>query len=166
MASYCNKCSKDLYGTSVPEIDVYEISSSLGNGYFVNVLCEGCEMIGVQKDDYGRIFLLYPELTKEGEEVKKVSLKDWEGTSGIQISGKENSGFIGGVQVGSPIDTYKLKILKGIRSVPQMYHVIQEYTDKGTTQYSYLSEEQIREKHSIDISDKFEWIENQNFFVN
>ena len=166
MSEFCNKCTKEMYGKdATPDINVYEISSRLSPGYFMNVLCEGCEMVGIQKDERGDIYLLYPEMTKEGEEIKKVPLKEWEKKASIEISSSDNSGFIGGVQVGSPLDLYRLKIIKGINSKPQRYHVIQEYVDKNETKYSYLTEDEIIDKHNIVIKDKFDWITKQQMFV-
>jgi len=166
MADFCNKCAKEMWGEkAVPEIDVYEISDNLGTGYFVNVLCEGCEMVGISKNERGEVMLLYPEMTKEGAEVKRVPLIDWEKKSSLLLGDIDNSGFIGGVQIGSPLDSYKLKIIKGIDSKPQKYHVIQEYPDKEKTQYTYLTEEEILKKHQIEIKEKFDWIAKQKMFV-
>jgi len=166
MADFCNKCAKEMWGEkSVPEIDVYKISDELCYGCIVEVMCEGCEMTGVLKDVRGNTFLLYPEMTREGPEVKRVALKDWEGKSALLISDTDNSGFIGGVQIGSPLGSYKLKIIKGIIEAPQKYHVIQEYPDKNKTQYSYLTGEEIIKKHSVDVKEKFEWIDKQKMFV-
>ena len=156
MADYCNVCSKEIFGKDAkPQIDVYEIGGYLRQGYITPVLCEGCEMIGITKDATGTIILLYEEYGPDGKEIKKVPLNEWE-KKGLLISNNDGvAPFIGGVQVGTPTDSFRLKFFKGIEG-DNRFHVVKEFIDSKTTEYLYLSEEQILEKYSLKIRDKFD----------
>jgi hypothetical protein len=78
MADFCNICSGDLFGESVePEIDVYEMIADLESGYAFQVLCEGCGMSHVGKEENGTPYLLFMYNDDEHEE-RPYSLKEWE----------------------------------------------------------------------------------------
>lgn len=56
MADFCNKCAGELFGEDAqPEIDVQQIADSLEPGYFTNVLCEGCGLNAIIKEEDGSI---------------------------------------------------------------------------------------------------------------
>lgn len=49
-----------MFGEEVkPDIDVQAIIDDLKLGYMTNVLCEGCGMAGIIKNDDGRVELAY-----------------------------------------------------------------------------------------------------------
>jgi hypothetical protein len=76
MADFCNKCSNEMFGEdSQPDIDVYEISKTLKPGYYQPVLCEGCVMVAVAKNDEGLI-----EIAREGQDgqINFIPLEEWE----------------------------------------------------------------------------------------
>ena len=59
MAEFCNKCAKE-WGMKA-DIDIYKIHSGLDKGYQRSVLCEGCEIIAVSKEDDGALMVGYPD---------------------------------------------------------------------------------------------------------
>ncbi len=62
-----------------PDIDVYQIAEGLEFGHFESVLCEGCRVRAVGKDQGGRILIAL--LEEEGhveDQVKWVSVEEWE----------------------------------------------------------------------------------------
>ncbi|GJQ43744.1 MAG: hypothetical protein JETCAE03_32420 [Ignavibacteriaceae bacterium] len=59
MAEFCNKCIEKVFPGEKPDIDVYEIFNELKEGYVQPVLCEGCGMSGILKDDYGHLKVIY-----------------------------------------------------------------------------------------------------------
>jgi hypothetical protein len=62
MAEFCNVCSNELFGTEVkPDIDVIAISEQLENNYMLPVLCEGCAIVAVSKDEGGKVFVTTDE---------------------------------------------------------------------------------------------------------
>ena len=80
MADFCNKCSAELFGEDiVPEIDVYDIASRLSPEFYTNVLCEGCGMVAVLKDENSEIMLYFPN--PDANEPVKKTLKEWEDLS-------------------------------------------------------------------------------------
>jgi len=64
MAEFCNRCAKDM-GIK-KDIDIYKIHHTLKEGYMQSVLCEGCEIIAVSKEDDGSLMVGYPD-RKTGE---------------------------------------------------------------------------------------------------
>jgi hypothetical protein len=59
MADFCNVCSDQLFGDNAqPEIDVKSIVKDLKNNHYYTVLCEGCGMIAIEKDEKGEISLI------------------------------------------------------------------------------------------------------------
>ncbi len=67
MADFCNICANEMWGCEVHEdIDVPKIFRKLEPGYWQPVLCEGCELEGVAKDDNGELLLMFPKETKIG----------------------------------------------------------------------------------------------------
>lgn len=170
MSEYCNKCSKEMYrlGDSViPDVDVYQIAAELQNGCFQKVMCEGCEMLGVSKDIKGNIFLMYPDRGIDGEEVKKIPIKKWEESSQFLLGEVTEVNFLGGILIDST--GYRLKIIKGliVKDI-QMYHVIQEYLGDlevaGYALHDDLNQNQILEKHKINVVEIFSKMERQNIF--
>lgn len=62
-----------------PDIDVYQIAKSLDFGHFESVLCEGCSVRAVGKDQGGRTLIAL--LEEEGhveDQVKWVTIEEWE----------------------------------------------------------------------------------------
>lgn len=56
MADFCNKCTERMFGENVePDIDVYKIGENLEPGYFQVVLCEGCGLKIISKNELGYI---------------------------------------------------------------------------------------------------------------
>lgn len=150
MADYCNKCTKDILGDRAkPEIDVYSIASGLCNGCMENVLCEGCEMMGVYKDGYGNTFVLYEEYTREGMETRKVSVKEWEASSTSSRLEDERLKHLVGIQGSSGGGEKTVKIIPGRDGSSLNYHVIVEDSRTGENHYSYLSNQEILDKFGI-----------------
>jgi hypothetical protein len=62
-----------------PDIDVYRIAEGLEFGHFESVLCEGCRVRAVGKDQGGRVLIAL--LEEEGhveDQVKWVTIEEWE----------------------------------------------------------------------------------------
>ncbi|MEM9261463.1 MAG: hypothetical protein AAGA62_17620 [Bacteroidota bacterium] len=59
MAEFCNTCAERI-GTH-PDFDVYRIHRRLKRGYYQVVLCEGCGMVAVLKEENGELKAGYPE---------------------------------------------------------------------------------------------------------
>lgn len=155
MADYCNKCSEEIHGGKVPpEIDVYEIASGLCNGCIANVLCEGCEMMGVLKDERGRIFALYEEYSKDGVEIKKVSVDEWKKSKGINSYDESALRTLVGIEGKSSLGENVVKIVVGREGDRDMYHVVVEDSATGENRYSYLSNQEIQQKFGIDSQSK------------
>ncbi len=58
MAEFCTKCAKEHFGDNVkPDIDVDQIFSELEAGTYVNVLCEGCVMVAIAKDQSNNLVI-------------------------------------------------------------------------------------------------------------
>lgn len=62
MADFCNYCVKEVFGDVEPDIDVYKIFDELKIGYMTPVICEGCGMIGVAKDEHGKLKVIYQDI--------------------------------------------------------------------------------------------------------
>ena len=154
-----------MYGDKIPpDIDVYEIGHTLQRGFIKQVLCEGCEMIGVSKNSAGEIVVMYEDFGPDGPEIKSIPVSEWNSIP-ILVSNKNNElsptpAFLG--QIAN--DSIRIKIIEGIPSVPPMYHVIKEYLDRKETEYSYLTEKQLLDKHQIVVKEKFEWAGKQKIF--
>lgn len=58
MADYCSKCSP-FEGEF--EIDLLKIALRLKNGHSELVMCEGCNIRGVYKDEGGKLYLARAE---------------------------------------------------------------------------------------------------------
>jgi len=54
MAEFCNYCAES-WGMPTPEIDVFAIYKNLNAGEYESVLCEGCGMVAVMKDETGAL---------------------------------------------------------------------------------------------------------------
>lgn len=57
MAEFCSDCA-ERYGL-IAEIDTEKILARLKPGYSQNVLCEGCELIALLKEDDSTLFKGY-----------------------------------------------------------------------------------------------------------
>jgi len=78
MADFCNKCAHVMWGEDFePEIDVPQIATKLTNGYYIPVICEGCGLIAISKDEDGKVILAYGE-TLDGDDIAWESLDDWQ----------------------------------------------------------------------------------------
>jgi hypothetical protein len=77
MADFCNVCSEELFGKEItPEIDVYDIlENQLKPGYIVSVLCEGCGMSNIAKDQSGSPYLYFDY--QDGGDSPAVTIEDW-----------------------------------------------------------------------------------------
>ena len=58
MAEFCNKCSEE-WGSPEIDINVYSIHRNLRKGQMESVLCEGCGMKAVSKDEKGNLKIAY-----------------------------------------------------------------------------------------------------------
>ena len=135
---------------SLPDIDVYEIGSSLGKGFMRSVLCEGCEMIGVFKDLNGVTHLLYDDEGLDGPEVKKIPIKEWEGKSIFDSGIKEDVEIQPFIKLRTDNGSIAVKIIEGMSEPVRMFHVIKEILATGRTEYTYLSEQEIVNKFGLD----------------
>lgn len=69
MAEFCNKCTERLFGKNVkPDIDVMEIAKDLApGGEGLNVLCEGCGLSYIYKDESDKVLVAgIKEVNEEG----------------------------------------------------------------------------------------------------
>lgn len=65
-----------MFGDNLPpEIDVHEIAKDLQPGQYMPVLCEGCVMRAVSKNEAGEIEIAREDLNGE---IKFISLDEWE----------------------------------------------------------------------------------------
>lgn len=79
MADFCNRCSNELFDEECqPDIDVYEIAKNLTPGHFMPVLCEGCVMLAVLKDEDESIKIGYAESDEPSALIKWMPLSEWE----------------------------------------------------------------------------------------
>ncbi len=78
MADYCTLCA-DQVGFPV-DIDVRKIAETLEPGTYVPVLCEGCGMNAVGKDENGQVIVHLPENVRDDscESYLWVPLEDFE----------------------------------------------------------------------------------------
>ena len=76
MADFCNVCSEEMFGPGVPaDIDVYDILKEIYNGFFTTVLCEGCGMSHIGKEEDGQTFF-YFDYVQQPED-RKYTLEEW-----------------------------------------------------------------------------------------
>lgn len=57
MADFCNKCSEE-HGFNI-DIDIAVEFKPLKNGELIQVICEGCAMLAVGKDDDGKCVVFF-----------------------------------------------------------------------------------------------------------
>lgn len=76
MADFCNVCSREMFGDIKPEIDVHKIVSDLPENTAINVLCEGCGMSFIGKDQEKNTFLYFDY--NNAIENRKYSVEEWE----------------------------------------------------------------------------------------
>ena len=77
MADFCNKCAHELWGEDFePEIDVSKIANQLPTGHYISVLCEGCVMVAISKDETGKVNIAYGNIG--GDDLTWGSFEDWE----------------------------------------------------------------------------------------
>ena len=77
MADFCNKCAKAMWGEEIePEIDVPQIATKLTNGYYMSVICEGCGLIALSKEEDCKVILAYGD--SDGDDIAWESLDDWQ----------------------------------------------------------------------------------------
>lgn len=80
MSDFCNRCSNELWGEDFqPEIDVLKIAESLQPNSYMPVLCEGCGMSAIGKNEKGEVMIAH--VVEEGhvdDLVEWVPYSDWE----------------------------------------------------------------------------------------
>jgi hypothetical protein len=98
MADFCTKCAIEMWGTELPpDIDIQKIADDMEPGHYTAVLCEGCGMIAIAKDENGNILIgvLNEEEEKDRLEkkrkiqrpVKWIPYAEWETNyKGLQIA--------------------------------------------------------------------------------
>lgn len=100
MADFCTKCSFEMWGTELPpDIDIQKIADGMEPGHYTAVLCEGCGMIAIAKDENSNILIgvLDEEPNKQteapgpGDELSKpvkwIPYAGWEANyKGLQIN--------------------------------------------------------------------------------
>jgi len=76
MADFCTECDKitGLGTNGEPDINIRKIAEPLENGTYVPVMCEGCGLCGVGKDDNGNIIVIVPENIHDNENENVVVL--------------------------------------------------------------------------------------------
>jgi hypothetical protein len=57
------------------DIDVYELAKGLDPNHYIAVICEGCGMIAVSKNEAGEVELAYAE---DGDTIELVPISEWE----------------------------------------------------------------------------------------
>lgn len=66
MADFCTKCAYEMWGDMLPpDIDIKKEAESLQPNRYVPIICEGCGMRAIGKDENGNVVVAFP---KEGEE--------------------------------------------------------------------------------------------------
>jgi len=81
MADFCTQCSAATFGDKTqPDINIRETAASLKNGTYVPVLCEGCGMNAIGKDENGQVLVNIPENIRDDscETYVWVPLEDFE----------------------------------------------------------------------------------------
>lgn len=78
MADFCNKCAHNLFGPNCePDIDVLKIAEELEPGHVMKVICEGCRLAAVIKNEDCTIGLaFYP--AEDDEMPHYESLETWQ----------------------------------------------------------------------------------------
>jgi len=70
MSEYCSRCSPfETY-----DYDLTKIALNLENGHSENILCEGCNIRGVYKDESGNLYLAVK--TEKKIEMKAVNIEE------------------------------------------------------------------------------------------
>lgn len=73
MADFCNICANKMFGDKVkPDIDVPKIFNVLQEGYCMSVLCEGCGLSDIAKEE-GNLLIRYYEYAS----FQQANLKDY-----------------------------------------------------------------------------------------
>ena len=68
MADFCNKCADEMFGEDAsPDIHVESIATGLEPGYYMPVLCEGCVMRMIVKEEDGTVKIGYDSLDDSDE---------------------------------------------------------------------------------------------------
>ena len=83
MADFCNVCTNKMFGDEIdgepvePDFDVESIAESLEPGYYTPVLCEGCGMKAVIKNEDSSVTLaFYNPDDFEGDLIER-SIESW-----------------------------------------------------------------------------------------
>ena len=72
MAEFCTYCAPKMWGDDVlPDIDVVAIAESLPLEAYSLVLCEGCEMSAIGKDENGTVLIAMPTGKEVADETAK-----------------------------------------------------------------------------------------------
>jgi hypothetical protein len=79
MADFCNKCAQVLWGDQhEPEIEIERIAEQLEPGHFESVLCEGCGVRAIGKNQEGEILIAVLEEEGSVEDlVNWMTLEKW-----------------------------------------------------------------------------------------
>lgn len=59
MAEFCNNCAERM--NTPPDFDVYAIHRRLKPDHYQGVLCEGCGMVAVLKEENGELKAGFPD---------------------------------------------------------------------------------------------------------
>ena len=80
MADLCNKCALEMWGDQYwPDIDIPVIAESLEPGTYAPVLCEGCGIRAIGKNQQGGIMIA--TILEEGsveDMVNWTPIQEWE----------------------------------------------------------------------------------------
>ena len=70
MSEYCSRCSP----FESWDYDLMMIALDLENGHSENILCEGCDILGVYKDESGKLYLAVK--TEKEIEMKAANIEE------------------------------------------------------------------------------------------
>lgn len=79
MAEFCNKCTERMFGKGVkPDIDVMEIAKDLApGGEGLNVLCEGCGLCFIYKDESDKVLVAVSKEKDEEDFLRLISYEEY-----------------------------------------------------------------------------------------
>lgn len=90
MADFCNKCADELFGEGVePDINVYAIGETLQTGFYLPVLCEGCGMMAISKNEEGLLELAYEDKADQDNPIKFIPIQEWDAKVRSELVGPD-----------------------------------------------------------------------------